>query len=161
MTHEPLGSDLHLGLVADDEGRTFSGPSTRLDLQARSRAGVAPRALDLAVIEARANLVQALILRLATERGELSPLGHPDYGSRHHALIGEPNTETNRSLVKLHVLACLRQEPRLERILRVDVRPAPGREERQTVTIDVELLARGDPTPLSLIVPFSFAGPLT
>jgi phage baseplate assembly protein W len=156
-----IGTDLHLGFVADEEGRTYSGPSTRIDLQAETRADVAPRARDLSVISGRANLVQALIVRLATERGELAPLGHPDYGSRHHDLIGEPNTETNRNLVKLHVLACLRQEPRLEEIVSVNVRPASGREERQTVTIDVEAIARGDPTPLSLVIPFSFAGPLT
>jgi phage baseplate assembly protein W len=112
------------------------------------------------VVAGRANLVQALVVRLATERGELAPLGHPGYGSRHHELIGEPNTETNRNLVKLHVLDCLRQEPRLAEIRRVDVRPAAGREERQRVTVDVEVVARGEPTPLSLVIPFSFAGPL-
>jgi phage baseplate assembly protein W len=156
-----MGTDLHLGFVADEEGRTFSGPSTRIDLQAKTRAGVAPRTRDLRLISGRANLVQALLVRLSTDRGELAALGHPDYGSRHHELIGEPNTETNRNLVKLHVLACLRQEPRLQEVVRVEVRPAAGREERQTVTIDVEAIARGDPTPLSLVIPFSFAGPLT
>jgi len=161
MTGDFLGTDLHLGFVADEEGRVFSGPSTRVDLQAHTRADVAPRTHDLSRITGRANLVQALIVRLQTQRGELEPLGHPDYGSRHHELIGEPNTETNRNLVKLHVLACLRQEPRLEEIRRVAVRPAATREERQTVTIDAEVVARRDPTPLSLVVPFSFAGPLT
>ena len=63
--------------------------------------------------------------------------------------------------MKLHVLACLRQEPRLQEVVSVEVRPAAGREERQTVTIDVEAIARGEPTPLSFVIPFSFAGPLT
>jgi phage baseplate assembly protein W len=159
-----LGTDLHLGFVADEQGRTFSGPPSRVDLRARTRPDVAPRGRDVGTIDGLANLVQALILRLQTERGELAPLGHPDYGSRHHELIGEPNTETNRNLVKLHVLSCLRQEPRLDRIVRVDVRPAPEPpktlEDRQTVTIEVEAVVRGEPTPLSLVVPFSFGGPL-
>ena len=122
---------------------------------------MAPRARDLAVVERPRQPRPGLILRLQTERGELAPLGHPDYGSRHHELVGEPNTETNRNLVKLYVLDCLRQEPRLEEIVRVDVRPAAGRENRdQRSTIDVEAIARGEPDPLSLVVPFSFAGPL-
>jgi phage baseplate assembly protein W len=160
MADDFLGRDLHLGFVADDQGRTFSGPLPPVDLQAHVRADVAPRARDVTLIDGRANLVQALIVRLLTERGELAQLGHPDYGSRHHELIGEPNTETNRNLVKLHVLACLRQEPRLEKILRVDVRPPVGPEDRSRVTIDVDAIARGEPTPISLVVPFSFQGPL-
>ena len=103
---------------------------------------------------------QALILRLKTERGELAPLGHPDYGTRHLALVGEPNTETNRNLLKLHVLEALRQEPRLERIVRIDVRPVPGNERRGEVRIELELLARSLPDPLILVVPFSFEGPI-
>jgi phage baseplate assembly protein W len=160
MIEDHHGMDLDLGFVADEQGRVFASPMPPVDLQARVRPGVAPRARDLGVIAGRANLVQALIVRLKTERGELAPLGHPDYGSRHHELIGEPNTETNRNLVKLHVLACLRQEPRLQEILRVDVRPPPPGADRSTVTIDVDARARGDASPLSLVIPFSFAGPL-
>ena len=154
-----LGSDLDLGFVADEQGRVFSGPMPEADLQARTRSDVAPRARDLAVVTGVANLVQALIVRLQTERGELAPLGHPNYGSRHHELVGEPNSENNRNRVKLHVLSCLRQEPRLEQVLRVDVRPA-GPEDRSTVTIDVEARALGSAVPFSFVVPFSFAGPL-
>ena len=159
MTEDHHGKDLDLGFIADEQGRVFVSPMPPVDLQGRVRPGVAPRVRDLGVISGRANLVQALIVRLKTERGELAPLGHPDYGSRHHELIGEPNTETNRNLVKLHVLACLRQEPRLEEILRVDVRPPSPGMDRSTVTIDVEARARGDAGPLSLVIPFSFAGP--
>jgi phage baseplate assembly protein W len=110
-------------------------------------------------VNGRANLAQALVVRLQTERGELEQLGHPGYGSRHHELIGELNTETNRNLVKLYVLECLRQEPRLEEIVRVDVVPL-GPDRRLEVMLEIEAIARGDPTPLSLVLPFSFAGPL-
>src|SRR5437773_12505550 len=99
-----LGQDLDLGLRTDDAGRIVATPSTLGDLVAHLRTAVAPRTVDLATTSERSNLVQALILRLMTERGELEPLGQPDYGSRHHRLIGEPNTEANRSLIKLYVL---------------------------------------------------------
>ena len=64
---------------------------------------------------------QALVNRLKTRRGELEPLGHPDYGSRHHDLLGEPNVERTRNLIKLYVLQALRHEPRIERVLAVVV----------------------------------------
>jgi phage baseplate assembly protein W len=158
--HDFLGADLDLGFVADEEGRVFAAPYTAVDLHPRVRGDVAPREVDLAVVKGLANLVQSLILRLKTERGELAPLGHPDYGTRHLALVGEPNTETNRNLLKLYVLEALRQEPRLERIERVDVRAAAGRQDRDKVEIQILARARRLPGPLSLVVPFSFEGPL-
>jgi phage baseplate assembly protein W len=154
-----LGRDLDVG-VATPEGDAISGPFSLIDLQARSRADVSPRARDLAVVSGVSNLAQALVLRLQTERGELTDLGHPDYGSRHHQLVGELNTESNRNLVKLYVLECLRQEPRLAEITRVAVRPYERRERRLEVEIQVEAIVRGSSTPLSLVIPFSFAGPV-
>lgn len=153
---ELLGIDLHLGLVADEGGTVFAGPDTLLDLTAREREGIHPVARDVATIRGRANLAQALILRLLTGRGELGPLGHPRYGSRHHELIGEPNTERSRNLLKLHVLECLSQEPRVT-IERLDVRPLEGRENRDKVRIEARLLIAGDPVPLNLVVPFAFS----
>lgn len=160
MSSEFLGLDLDLGFVADEEGRVFAGPGTRVDLQARMRDGVSPRPTDLASVSGRANLIQALILRLKTEVGELAPLGHPNYGSRHHRLIGEPNTEGNRNLIRLYILECLRQEPRLEKIERIDVRPGQGRQNRDKVEVELKLRAKGVPDPLILVVPFSFEGSL-
>lgn len=157
MADDIFGLDLDIG-VATPEGDAIAGPFSLLDFQARIRPGVAPRARDIGTVRGRANLAQSVILRLETERGELAPLAHPGYGSRHHELIGELNTETNRNLVKLYVLECLRQEPRLLEIVRVDVVPRDRREHPSEVKIEVEAIARGDPTPLSFVVPFSFAG---
>ena len=151
-----LGQDLHLGFVADEEGRFFAGPYTWVDLQAEERRDVTPRTRDLGVVSGLANLVQSLILRLKTERGELAALGHPTYGSRHHRLIGEPNTETNRNLLKLYVLECLRQEPRLEAIASLEVRPVEGRERRGEVQVHASLIVKDHPDPLNLVIPFSF-----
>jgi phage baseplate assembly protein W len=156
-----LGADLDLGLAADAEGRTPLGPRGRLDLVPRPRPGVAPRALDVGTVTGRANLVQSLLLRLTTERGELTALGFPDYGTRHLALVGEPNTQRSRDLLKLYVLEALRQEPRLERVLEVVVRPGEGRENRGRADLAVRAIARGLHDPLSFVVPFSFEGPVT
>ncbi len=153
-----FGQDLDVGFVADEEGRTFAGPFSRGDLQAVRRTDVTPRASDLGVAAGKANLVQALLLRLLTERGELAPLGFPDYGSRHHQLVGEPNTEGNRALVKLYILECLRQEPRLEAVVKIDVRPGAGRINRDKVDVAITVRMTGVANPLNLVIPFSFAG---
>jgi phage baseplate assembly protein W len=155
-----LGEDFDLGFVADEEGNVFAGPFSNVDMKGNIREDVAPRAIDLSVVKGRANLVQSLILRLNTERGELAELGHPNYGSRHHQLIGEPNTETNRNLIKLYILECLKQEPRLKEIKKVDVKPGVGRENRDKVIIDITVKAKSIADPISLVVPFSFEGPL-
>jgi phage baseplate assembly protein W len=153
---DPLGYDLDLGFVADEEARVFAGPYAPVDLQALLRVDVPPRGRDLGRVGGLGNLVQSLIVRLKTERGELAALAHPDYGSRHHQLIGEPNTEGNRNLIKLYVLECLRQEPRLEAIRRVDVTPGRGRQNRDKVEIRITATVKGVPDPLNFVVPFSF-----
>jgi hypothetical protein len=154
-----LGQDLDIGFACDDEGRVFAGPASSADLKPVVRPNVTPRGYDLAVVRGRANLVQALILRLMTERGEMAGLGHPDYGSRHHQLVGEPNTEPNRNLVKLYILECLRQEPRLERVVGIEVTPGRGRENRDKVDVALTLKMRDVAVPLSFVIPFSFGGP--
>ena len=153
-----LGCDLDLGFATDHEGRTFVGPFSHVDLRARQRADVSPRAMDLALVSGRTNLMQSLIMRLKTVQGELTGLGHPHYGSRHHQLIGEPNTENNRHLIKLFILECLRQEPRLAAVESIDIRPMEGRENRDKVAIHITAAIKEIPDVLNLVVPFSFEG---
>ena len=97
--------------------------------------------VDLATTSGRPNLGHAIAMRLLTPRGELAELGHAEYGSRLHELIGVPNTETRRSLTKLFVLESLAQEPRIERIVRCDVAPAPGSRDRVDVQLEVKPVA--------------------
>jgi phage baseplate assembly protein W len=152
-----LGQDLHLGFVADEDGRVMAGPFSHVDLRRSPRDGVRPRGMDLVVVQGIANLVQSLILRLKTEQGELEPLGHSTYGSRHHQLVGEPNTEHTRNLIKLYVLECLKQEPRIV-VHKVDVKPAPGRENRDKVDITIKAMIKLTSDPLNLVVPFFLEG---
>jgi phage baseplate assembly protein W len=69
---------------------------------------------DLGRVDGRANLAQALILRLITPRGSLAQLGHPSYGSRLVSLVGELNNETTRNLARLYTLEALAEEPRVK-----------------------------------------------
>jgi hypothetical protein len=156
-----LGTDLSLGFISTDSGSTIAGPFSRIDLQAVLNRSVSPRALDLDTRTGLANLVQGLIVRLMTERGELAPLGHPDYGSRHHRLIGEPNTVANRNLVKLYMIECIKQEPRIASFVKIDVQQREGVINRDKVWVEMTLQVKGVPDPLSLVIPFSFAGPLS
>lgn len=109
---------------------------------------------DLAVASGLDNFTQAVANRLKTRQGELASLGHPTYGSRHHELIGEPNVPRVRNLIKLYVLQALRDEPRIERVLRADVM-AEHDPPRDSVRIELQVRVTGEATPLNLVVPFS------
>ena len=99
-----------------------------------SKAGIL---MDIGVVSGKPNLVQAVIMRLLTPRGELSAVGHPEYGSRLHELIGRQNTETTRNLVKLYILESLQMEPRIERVAEATVEPAQGSRDRVNVLLRV------------------------
>jgi len=124
------------------------------DLATALDAKRVPRLRDLLTTERVGAIEQAIINRLKTRKGELAPLGHAGYGSRHHELIGEPNVERVRNLIKLYVMQALRDEPRIERLLRVDVRPDHD-PPRETVRISISAWLIGEQTPLNLVVPFS------
>src|SRR5256885_11464448 len=64
---------------------------------------------DLTLASGNDNAVQALSLRLRVRKGELAPLGWPDYGSRLNELIGDrKSTRLNSShLVISYAVFCL------------------------------------------------------
>ncbi|MDR5748845.1 hypothetical protein QCE73_37330 [Caballeronia sp. LZ029] len=155
-----LGRDLDLGFILNEAGQVSVMPYSHVDLKPTPRAGVMPSAVDIGIVQGKAALAQALIMRLMTERGELEGLGHPDYGSRHHSLIGEPNIERNRNLVKLYILECVREEPRVERVVSLEVTLGVGRENRDKVDVRLGVKFKGAPDVTILVLPFSFRGPL-
>ena len=145
-----LGRDLRLQY-------TFGGGFFEdADLAGDPRRGAPIGSRDLSVAEGLAAITQAIANRLKTRKGELAPLGHPDYGSRHHELIGEPNVGRTRDLIKLYVLQALRDEPRIEKVLRAEVAAehAPPRDSVR-ITLSVRLVREA--TPLNLVIPFSLA----
>jgi len=107
---------------------------------------------DLDTVSDEDNLAQAIIARLTTEEGELHDLGHADYGSRLHELIGEIYNETTRERIKAAVLDCLTQEPRIKEVTSVDVRIDPYN--RNHVYIDITVLPIGSSTFLTVVYPF-------
>ena len=140
-----LGKDIELKLldnrllrvyaVGDAATRTFEGGR-----------GLTIR--DFRTLDGRDNLGQALVMRLLTPQGELAPLGHPNYGSRLHEIIGARNTETIRNLAKLLVLASLDAERRIEKVTAVEVTPHVSL--RQVVDIAIEVLPIGSDVPLAI-----------
>ena len=102
------------------------------------------------------NLKQALLLRFLTPVGELTKLGHPNYGSRLFKLIGELNTETNRNRAKLFVLQALATEPRVKKVLTVNV--TQNQRDRTQMDIEISLEVGDNDTVLNLVFPFFLEG---
>lgn len=146
VTDTRFGTDLRL---LQDLARQSSGdPGHDLAIRQRPETG----ANDLETLSGIDNFKQALLLRFLTPKGELAVLGHPDYGCRLSELIGELNNETNRNRAKLYVLEALGAEPRVNKVLSVQV--TQNRAERTRMDIDIRLLALDSDTPLNLVFPF-------
>jgi phage baseplate assembly protein W len=107
---------------------------------------------DLDTVEDEYNLAQALIIRLRTMQGELGDLGHSSFGSRLFELIGEPNNERTRELVRLYTRECVAMDPRVTEILNVGVRPA--RDDINRIDIDISIMAVGLTSALNIVFPF-------
>ena len=111
-------------------------------------------ARDLELVSGLDAFTQAVANRLKTRKGELTALGHAEYGSRHHELIGQPNVQRTRDLIKLYVLQALAEEPRIEKVVSVSV-TTEHTPPRDSVRIEVMLSLIGVPAPLNLVLPFS------
>ncbi len=138
MAQSPLGTDLRLDLI---DSRALSIYRVGQEEKRRVASGRGQRMRDFATLTGRDNLGQALTMRLLTPKGELAPLGHPDYGSRLHEVIGAPNTPSQRNLAKLFVIEALKQERRVEKIVRVEVTPHPVNRFLIMIAIDVKPVA--------------------
>lgn len=145
-------ADAHLltdiGLALSDHKLRPVYAAAERETRAPARPG---RLNDFAVASGHKNLEQAIIVRLLTPRGELAPLGHPEFGSRLHELIGRENTDTTRNLVKLFILEALQLEPRIQSKVEVTVTaaqenpPPTGKGARNVLSIsrvDVHIVVR-------------------
>ena len=106
------------------------------------------RPWDFVARDGLENLAQAVILRLLTPRGELAALGHPEFGSRVHELIGQENNTARRNLLKLFILEALKFEPRVERVVELTITPSPGT--RSTVDVLLRVKAVGASTIVTI-----------
>lgn len=82
------------------------------------RGAIAVENGDFAVADGRANLRQALMNRVLTDRGELG--FHPGYGSLLRRLIGAISGPTAMLLAAEYAKAAVRADPRISRVTRAD-----------------------------------------
>jgi phage baseplate assembly protein W len=147
INQERFGTDLRL-LRNLDLIKSSRDPGNDLSTRARVETGQT----DLDTLNTADNLVQALLLRFLTPVGELTLLGHPDYGSRLFELIGELNNETNRNRAKLYTLEALQAEPRVKKIVSVSV--TQNSADFTRMDIKAALLPVDSDTLLNLVFPF-------
>jgi len=127
--------------------------TTKLRVIRRAPVGSPDSVTDLAVLNSRQNLAQALLIRLLTPVGTLTGLGHAAYGSQLGLLIGRRKTEELRNLCRAYVLAAVAQEPRVQPKA-TDLQFSPDEETYNTFvfTVAVQPIAGGDPVSLGLEV---------
>ena len=104
---------------------------------------------DIELAEGNDNIEQALLLRLRVRKGELAPLGWPDYGSRLHELIGEPNNSRTHVMLMAHARNAVERDPRVAEVLRIRAEVLPG--ERDVVTLIMDIALITGPNPLNLV----------
>lgn len=104
---------------------------------------------DLALARGNDNIVQALTMRLRVRKGELAPLGWPDYGSRLHELIGEPNLARTHFKLQAFARQAIEADPRVLEVVEVRTATLPG--ERDTVRLMAEIKLIESQSPLNLV----------
>jgi phage baseplate assembly protein W len=154
-----LGADMALtryvgtaSAVELDSADSWHGLDLAVVPASRGRKQPTADVSDLGVVEGRANLGQALILRLLTPLGSLAPLGHPDYGSRLGELIGRRLDDGTRNLARLYTIQALRQEPRLRELLGLSVETTPDAPDAIRIAFSVIPIDGGEPLSLGLEV---------
>lgn len=108
---------------------------------------------DADTVSGRDNLVQAIINRLLTRRGALARLGHPQYGSRLHELVGELNNLRLRALAEVYIRDCLAQETRIEKVRYVTFEPPDRGIDRNVLKVTIGVRPAGETEDLTIIIP--------
>lgn len=111
---------------------------------------------DLELVSGRADLAQAVINRLLTRRGELTDLGHPDYGSRLYQLIGEPNSRRTYAVAELYIREALAGEPRIQEMVAITFAPPSPRPDKRSlleVTLVIQPVEPAEPLAITTQIP--------
>ena len=111
---------------------------------------------DLTLAYGNDNAVQALSLRLRVRKGELAPLGWPDYGSRLNELIGDPDLPRTRLKAQVFAREAVEADPRVKKVESVDIVAIPG--ERYVLRLAMLVLLIDEPTPLDLVFDLALEG---
>lgn len=104
---------------------------------------------DIARAVGNDNIVQALTMRLKVRQGELALLGWPDFGSRLHELIGEPDLPRTRLRAQVFARNAVEADPRVLKVDAVDIVRIPG--ERQLLRLAMAVRLIDAPSPLDLV----------
>lgn len=105
---------------------------------------------ELAVKKGISNLEMQLRHLLKTGRGELTELGHPEYGSRLPEFIGKTSTEVWQMRAKLECENTIRQDPRIAEV------------SNATLTVDgTAIIFEGDAYPINQAEPMAISLPLS
>lgn len=104
-----------LSQVAENAESTDPDDLYQLDLGLVAGDLSADAGGDLAIFNGHANLRQALVHRVITERGEL--IFHPEYGCLVRSLIGVVNGPTAAVLAAKYVQATLADDPRVRQVI--------------------------------------------
>ena len=113
---------------------------------------------DLTTVDGRTNLAQAILNRLLTRKGELTQLGHPDYGSRLHMLIGELNTTRMQGFAALYIRECLAQESRVQVVKQLTF-AAPSRGlDRNVMEVTITVQPVGQSEDLTFTLSLNLGG---
>jgi phage baseplate assembly protein W len=107
---------------------------------------------DLETIGEEYNLGQAIIMRLNTMQGELTDLGHSSYGSRLYELVGEPNNERTRELVRIYALESVNRDPRVEEVVGISV--DKFKDDPSRIDINISVRATSLTSILNVVFPF-------
>lgn len=105
---------------------------------------------DIAIREGLDNFVQALRLRLSTEKGEL--WSHPDYGVRMRRFLRAPATTMNRMDMEAEVVDAIESDPRTvpgsasARVVEWDMK---------RIVLEASCLAVGESNPVNLVIGYS------
>ena len=105
---------------------------------------------DLETVGRASNMGQAIVHRLMTRKGELSDLGHAQYGSRLYELMGEPNNERTRELAKMYTKECMAQDSRVKEIVKISVLPVSN----DRIDISISLTTIDSEVSLNIVFPF-------
>ena len=134
--------------MAIERGQLFGN-----DLQLVDRVGgqdlTADLRGDLALAQGNENISQALVFRLRVCQGELARLGWPDYGSRLHELIGEPNNTRTHVKLMAFARATIEQDPRVREVTKVETQVLPG--DRDVVRVLMDIVLIDQPNALNLV----------
>jgi len=119
---------------------------------------VASPSRDLSTVSERENLAQAILNRLLTRKGELAKLGHPNYGSRLHTLIGELNNTRMQGFAALYIREALAQEPRIQEVKQLTFAPPSRGGDRNIMQVTITVLPIASTDDLTFTLSLNLGG---